>query len=233
MMRGKAWVSSEIERWIVRLLPLVIGRSLKSGLHGVYRRGAWDALPETGAMLALNHHSWWDAYLCWLIRAHAPAQTSGIMTTEQLERFPFFRRVGVISDKNVREALRRLARGDTFLIFPEGSLQQAGHVGEVKRGVAFLARRSGVPVYPVACRVVLRGAQRPEAFLVLGEPLERALDDAALLETLKANLDALLLELDAQVAATPPETPLTGFEPLLSGALDFNKRMGRLRHFWS
>ena len=73
-----------------------------------------------------------------------------MMGAAQLERFSFFRRIGVISDTDVREALRRLERGDLLFIFPEGELSQAGGVKDLHRGVSFLAKRANVPIYPVA-----------------------------------------------------------------------------------
>lgn len=229
----KTFFTGEIERWIVRFLPLIIRRALKNGLHAVWQRGAWEALPSTGAVLAVNHHSWWDVYLCWLLRQKLSVRMSGIMRAEQLERFRFFRRVGVISDAEVREALRRLERGDLLFIFPEGSLKQAGGVSGLHRGVSFLASRAGVPVYPVAFRVTMRGAQYPEAFVVLGERHESRNDNAAFLTTLQASMNELLLQVDKQIAATPAEEPPAHFEAWLTGRESFSTRMAWVKRLWA
>ena len=153
------------------------------------------------------------------------------MRAAQLETFPFFRRLGAVSDREVREALRRLERGHLLFIFPEGTLRQAGEVGEMHRGVAFLARRARVPVYPLAIRVVLRGAQHPEAVLVLGERLEP--DTPELLEKVRLELNRRLRDIDADVAAAHPEQALPGYTPWLTGRQSFNERVERLKAFWT
>lgn len=52
--------------------------------------------------------------------------------------------------RSVRDGLKRLAEGRVLCIFPEGGLSNAGkrRVGAGKSGIALLALRSGVPVYP-------------------------------------------------------------------------------------
>jgi 1-acyl-sn-glycerol-3-phosphate acyltransferase len=50
----------------------------------------------------------------------------------------------------LKESLRRLKDGEMLLIFPEGTRTRNGGVGELKPGFLALARRSKVPVLPVA-----------------------------------------------------------------------------------
>lgn len=230
---AKEIFAREIETWIVRFLPFIIRRSLKRGLHAVWQSGRWNDLPTTGAVLAVNHHSWWDAYLCWLVQQELPIPVSGMMGAEQLERFRFFRRIGVISDSDVREALRRLERGDLLFIFPEGELRGAGGVKDLNRGVSFLARRAGVPTYPVAFRVVMRGAQYPEAFVVLGDRLEPKEDDQSTLASLENAMNTLLSELDQHIAATPPEEEPFGLDAWLKGKESVSTRMAWVRRLWA
>lgn len=48
-----------------------------------------------------------------------------------------------------REAIRRLKSGRLVGIFPEGGINPGHRLGEPNTGVAFLALKAGVPVYPV------------------------------------------------------------------------------------
>jgi len=221
----------ELNGWIARSLPFIVRRSLRQGLHAVWARGDWAALPKGGVILAANHHSWWDAYLAWLVMQRSNHEASGVMRGAQLETFPFFRLLGAISEREVREALRRLGRGHLLVIFPEGALRQAGAVGELHRGVTFLARRAKVPIFPLALRVVMRGAQQPEAVLVLGEKLE--LDTSELLNEVGLELNHLLRNIDRDVASAHPEEPLPGYTPWLAGRRSFNERVARLKDFWT
>lgn len=197
-------------------LPRLMRRSFRRGLHGVYARGAWDALPLGGALLALNHHTWWDLYLAWLIGQRLGRPLSGLILPETLRQFPFFRAVGAVPTTELREVLRRLSRGELVVVFPEGGLRAAGRVGVLEPGLEFLAQRAGVPVYPVAIRAVMRGAERPEVFLVLGRATEPA--------SVAAALTHLLAELEAELAVTDPERPLPDFVSWSGGAANTNER---------
>lgn len=224
--------TEEIERYIVLAMPFIIRRSLRRGLHGVYSRGRWDTLPESGYIIAANHHSWWDGYLAWLTQQRVAQPLGGMMGEAQLSRFRFFRRMGVLSPKEVREALRRLERGEVLFVFCEGKIRPAGEVREVEAGVAFLAQKANVPVYPLALRTAMRGAQHPEAFVVLGERLEPRADRATLSEALRGSLNTLLGEVEQTLQSIDPEAPPPGFEPWLTGPKSFHERIGWVARLW-
>ena len=50
----------------------------------------------------------------------------------------------------LKESLRRLKDGEMLLIFPEGTRTRDGEVGHLKPGFIALARRSKVPLLPIA-----------------------------------------------------------------------------------
>lgn len=197
-------------------LPYLMRRSLRRGLHGVYAKGEWDALPPGGVLLAANHHTWWDLYLSWLIGQRLNRPLGGLIQPETLRQFPFFRRVGAVPTTELRSVLRRLAHGELFIVFPEGELRPAGPVGALGPGLAFLAERARVPVYPVAIRAVMRGAERPEVFLALGGPVEPA--------EVAAALTALLGRLEADLQRADPEQPPAGFVRWSGGERSTNER---------
>lgn len=216
----RARLAALLTAFIALMLPWVMRRSLRRGLRGVYVRGAWDALPTDGVLFAANHHSWWDTYLLWLVGQRLKRPISGLMLTETLDRFPFFRAHGALPTTAVREALRRLERGELLLLFPEGGVRVAGGVERLEPGLEFLARRAGLPVHPVAFRVVLRGSQYPEAFLLLGEPVSPADVENA--------LNSLLRRLEANLTAADPEAPVLGYESWRTGALSLHERVAWL-----
>ena len=197
-------------------LPYLIRRSLRGGLHGVYAKGTWDELPPGGVLLAANHHTWWDLYLAWFIGQRLKRPLNGLILPETLRQFPFFRSIGAVPTTELREVLRRLGRGELVVVFPEGELRPAGPVGALEPGLTFLAGRARVPVYPVAIRAVMRGAERPEVFLALGSPVEPAGVAAALTE--------LLAGLEADLQRADPEGPLPGFVRWSGGERSTNER---------
>jgi 1-acyl-sn-glycerol-3-phosphate acyltransferase len=78
----------------------------------------------------------------------------------------------------LREMLARLNAGKKVLIFPEGTRTSDGEVGEIKMGFAPIARRSRVPLVPIAIvgaySILPRGAKLPSRSrlaVVIGKPL--------------------------------------------------------------
>ena len=220
-----------VERRIAFVLPIIFNRTLHKGLHRIWLRGDFTSLPETPFILAANHSSWWDAYLVHYIRERLPLPLNTVVKEETLETFPFFRRVGAVADSEPRTLLRRLRDGEAAFIFPEGDMQPAGQLAELKAGLGFFAERANVKIYPVAFRVVLRGAQKPEAFVILGEPISGD-TQAALMMRFKTELNKLLADLDAQLATLHPEAEPEGFVLGSSRPKRFDERMSRLRRLW-
>ena len=221
-----------LDQGISSFMPFIILRSLRTGLHAIWAKGNWDALPGTGFVIAANHHSWWDVYLVFLLAKQLNRNLSAMMDDEQLATFRFFRNLGGVGRKEVREAIRRLKRGNMFVILPEGNLQQNGEVKALKKGVMFLAKASKTDIYPLAVRVVMRGAQHPEAFFLLGEKLELSGDETEDLRVLKDALNDLLQDIDETLETTNPEEQPIGFERWLSGRASVSERTDWLKRLW-
>ncbi len=52
--------------------------------------------------------------------------------------------------EGLKETLKRLKRGEIVLLFPEGTRTPDGEVHRIKPGFCAVARRSGLPLFPVA-----------------------------------------------------------------------------------
>ncbi|WP_233554814.1 lysophospholipid acyltransferase family protein [Deinococcus cavernae] len=192
--------------WVAPLLRRAIRTDVHGQLAGVWVRGP---LPTGAAVLAPNHHSWWDGYLLAVLAWSLGQPFTLMMTPRQLRRFPFLRRIGAVDTGQTRELLRAVRAGGWAVIFPEAALQSAGPVRALHPGAAWLARASGAPLVPVALRVVLRGAQWPEAFVRFGPPCAP--------DHLHAVLTELLAALDADLLASDPDQPPAGYLKWLSG----------------
>ncbi len=168
------------------------------------------------------HRNWIDAFL--LIVAMPPQPRLTFLASEAADDIWWrglivkltggFEPVSTTSTLN-REALaaaeRVLARGDRLGIFPEGwdHLDAAQReIGELRRGVAFIAQQSGRRVLPVA----LAGSKplwRGKTLRIqIGAPLDppppsaRRVEQEAWSENLHATLQALL-------PPEPPEIPVS------------------------
>lgn len=168
------------------------------------------------------HRNWIDGFL--LIAALPPEPRLTFLASETADDL-WWRRIVVMAVGGFepvsttstlnREALtaaeRVLARGDRLGIFPEGwdHLDAAQReIGELRRGVAFIAQQSGRRVLPVA----LAGSKplwRGKTLRIqIGAPLDpptpsdRRATQEAWSETLRATLQALL-------PPEPPEIPVS------------------------
>lgn len=221
-------VATAFEGLVAAFVPGRIDRSLRRGLAGVW--GCFEAPPpEGGAVVVANHHAWWDAYLAWAFAVRHGRPSGAIMDDAQLARFRFFRRLGAVPASRPRAAARRAAAGAWLVVFPEGRLRPPGPLGPTRPGAAAVARWAGVPMWPVAFRAVVRGAERPEVYVRAGAPLPAG----ASAEEAVAALAAVLARVDADVAAaTDPEAPLPGYDLWWPGTSSTHQRAAWVARLW-
>lgn len=111
--------------------------------------------PQGGALVVANHVSGLDPLL---LMAASPRPLRFLIAREQYHRFGFkwlFRAIGCIPvdrgkrpEKALREALLALEAGEVVALFPQGGFHlDTDPPRPLKKGVAWLALRSKVPIY--------------------------------------------------------------------------------------
>jgi 1-acyl-sn-glycerol-3-phosphate acyltransferase len=126
-------------------------------------------LPETGpAILVCNHTSGIDPFL---IQSVCPRVVTWMMAKEFYDIGVFtwaFKLIGAIpvtrsgrDSAATRAAIRALKDGQVLGIFPEGRIENARELLSFQTGVALMAIRTDVPVYPA----YLDGEQRNKDML--------------------------------------------------------------------
>jgi len=122
------------------------------------RIGREHVPPDAPAILAANHRSFLDPFI---IATLVRRPLYYVAKRELFERHPlqawFLSALGAFPvDRGhgdadmVATAKAILARGDSVLIFPEGTRVRPGPLGAPRRGVGRLALEAGVPVVPVS-----------------------------------------------------------------------------------
>ncbi|PID98301.1 MAG: 1-acyl-sn-glycerol-3-phosphate acyltransferase [Actinobacteria bacterium] len=156
-------------------------------------RGAENIPAEGPAILASNHNAVWDSIFLPLMidrevifmgKADYFTGTGakGWATKNFMKAvgtIPVDRSGGRASEAALKAGLDRLASGELFGIYPEGTRSPDGRLYRGKTGVARLALLSGAPVIPVAM-IGMHHAQpigqkvpsRTDIGIVLGEPLD-------------------------------------------------------------
>lgn len=192
--------------------------------------------PAGGPSIALvNHSAWWDPIVA-LFLSHDLFRRDGygIMEGAQLERYPFFRRVGCFgATTSSLEDARALATfavnllkapTRTLWIFPQGALLPARTTLRFRTGAARIALSTPSAVVPVAVRYEPGREQRPELLVRVGVPVAPGGSGAAeLTRTFEAAVARELARLDDDVA----RDDLAAYTVVLSNDRSLSRLYGR------
>lgn len=177
--------SPAFNRWFSRHAEQRI-RAHFSAVRLAGRHHLADALATGPVLVVSNHCSWWDPlWLLALSNRIVVADAYAMMDAKNLERLPFFAKVGAFGvdrarpddgARSVRYAARLLdAPGKVLFVFPQGeerasTLRPLGFLGG-SAAIARVARRAAV--VPMAVRYEHGGEPRPVLYASLGVPLAR------------------------------------------------------------
>jgi len=161
---------SDEERPSIRFLHRLVNLYI-SGYHKVDVIGPCQ-LPEKGpAILVCNHVSSLDPMLlqwaCSRLIVWMMAREYYVSGTRWL--FDIIRIIPVERSRRdvaaTRAAMRALEEGHVLGIFPEGRLAEDRKIGPFQTGVAMMALKTGVGVYPASVEGTMRDRGMLEAFL--------------------------------------------------------------------
>jgi 1-acyl-sn-glycerol-3-phosphate acyltransferase len=113
---------------------------------------------------------------------------------------------------SVEKATASLRRGQSFLIYPEGTRSPDGRLQDFKKGAVVMAIKAGVPIAPVACSGAHRVMRKRSLKIYPGEILVEFLDPIDSSKYSFDERDALNDRVhDAMAAGLPPEQRPIGF----------------------
>lgn len=129
-----------------------------------------EYVPEKGpVILAANHVSRYDSIILGSIfkrNIHFMAKQE--LFRNRLSNWLFRNLYAIPVDRNqhmqirpIRRSLYVIRNGEVFGIFPEGQRCRDGQKVQPKKGVAFLAYKSGAPVLPIALVGIRPGLRQP------------------------------------------------------------------------
>lgn len=168
---------------------------LRFKVRAVYPQGPLRRRPGEALILAPTHEHLLDPWLAVIAfdystwRSLAPVRILGTQDwTGLLARVApllrgLYRLYGVTMlpprsrhasrEEKLRGLVAALERGDAVAIFPEGHVREPGEppVRPFEPGVAFLHRRSGAPVVPIAIHLVKPERGRQRFTLIVGAPV--------------------------------------------------------------
>jgi len=199
--------------------------TVRGGLAGVWVRGR---LPSGSVVWAANHHSWWDPFIGGALLSAAGHRMVLLADVGNVSRYQFARRIGVVGTDELRTALTAVRGGAALVVYPEGVLLPAGPPGPLANGAAWLAARAPARLCSAAVRVLMRGRQHPEAYVMFSEvdasgPLPEV--TGRLRERLRADLD----HMDRLNACADSREPLPGFTRAVRGRRSWDERVDAAR----
>lgn len=209
-MEWREWLQTTGRRLFYRWLRLM-SRIIATVFFGFRTEGRHHLDFDGGAMLLSTHQSVMDPVLIGLI-ANRRLNYLARKTLFKNAAFAFLIRVldAIEIDRDrgglsgLKEMLKRLKREEAVLMFPEGTRSIDGEVGVLKPGFIPIARRSEVPLVPIAIvgayDCLPRGSRLPTCrpiSVVVGEPLRKevyqSMSDRELLTAMQSKLEVLNL----------------------------------------
>ncbi len=186
-----------------------LARMIASLLFSYRTEGRHHLNVPSGAMLLSTHQSMMDPVfvglasnrrLNYLARKTLFKNSAFAFLIKTLDAIEIDRDRGGLS--GLKEMLKRLQRGELVLMFPEGTRTLDGKIGTIKPGFLPIARRSEVPLIPIAIVGAFECLPRGSAFprrhpvsVVVGKPLlfeeYSSLEDDQLVHLIRERLDQL------------------------------------------
>ena len=121
-----------------------------------------------------------------------------------------FRRESAI--ESLEKATEAIKKGQSFLIYPEGTRSPDGRLQEFKKGTAVMAIKAGVPLVPVACSNAHRIMKKRSLKIYPGEIVVEFLPPIDSTQYAPEKRDELNQQLHDELAAgLPPDQRPVGF----------------------
>ncbi len=199
--------------------------TVRGGLAGVWVRGR---LPAGPVVWAANHHSWWDPFIAGELLTGAGRRMAVLADPATVDRYRFARHISMVGTGELRTALAALRSGAVLVIYPEGRLLPAGPPDPLAPGAAWAAARAPARLCSVAVRVLMRGSQYPEAYVVLST-VDAGGPAREVTERLHNRLHEDLADLDRLNRRAQPRHPLPGFYHVVHGRRSWDQRVDTAR----
>ena len=164
-------------RWFYAVIRFIVGIPFRIVFNIKYE--GTENLPQHGSVIiAGNHRTWFDPIIIalkvkYISSYMAKAELFDIVPLGIMIRavhgFPTRRNSADVSA--LGRAERYIRNGYNLTIFPEGTRSKDGKIGRAKSGVAYIASKCGVPVYPVGISYKGHLCFRRKITVRFGKPL--------------------------------------------------------------
>jgi 1-acyl-sn-glycerol-3-phosphate acyltransferase len=181
----------------------------KRRFKNVWLKQEYEPCSECKTLYFLNHHSWWDGLIPFLLnefRFHQQARA--IMEDKQMQKYSLFQKIGAFSINrdnpqkiitSLRYAVKSFQRDHSSLfIYPEGTITPASSKMNFEGGLAWLHNKlENVDFVPIGIYMHTIRHDKPELHLHVGRPLrvDNALSKDEKTRLFEQTLDQILDDL--------------------------------------
>lgn len=151
----------------------------------IHIQNDYNPMPGQKTIYYLNHSSWWDGLIPFLLNQKKFRQNAwAMMEDKQLHRYPFFRRLGVFSInlsstrpsmQSMRYAVESMQRPNASLyIYPQGKIVPFTTENlNFKKGIGWLAKKTpDADIVPVAIYIHTKESDKPRLEILVGKKAE-------------------------------------------------------------
>jgi len=219
-------MGEQVEGIVGRMVDGMIRRSVRRTFRNVYWIPPARPVPEP-AIYVPNHHGWHDGYVMYLAMSELGLKHRFHDWIQEYDAFPLFGKIGGMpfpaNDSarraaTIKQTVRYLREGRSMMLFAESVLHRPPELRPFGKSLDLLAGKApDAKVIPVAIRYELSMHERPECYLLFGDPVPAGPDLAQ-----RTRLEVWRqLDRIAYVLKTDPEA----FQVVFRGTLDVNERM--------
>ncbi|MCW9707408.1 lysophospholipid acyltransferase family protein [Fodinibius salsisoli] len=204
-----AFIPADESPWFIKCFRIYTWLLFKRRFSNVWLIQDYHPERTSRTIYYLNHHSWWDGLIPFLLnefRFHQQARA--MMEDKQMQRYPFFRKIGAFSIsredpkssiRSLRYAVKSLLRPSASLyIYPEGKITPPGSNLIFKNGLSWLGKQvSDIDIVPIGIYMHTIRSDKPELHLSVGSPVpvEPKLSNEERSRLFEQKLEAILSDL--------------------------------------
>lgn len=190
MMASRPFIPARPNRLVINFFTYFTRFLAGRQFHRVYYEDDYQSRrPEKATLYFGNHNAWWDALTPLLLNKYVlHQQPRAVMEWQQVQDYPFFRRIGCFSidRSDPRSALKSLQYGIEWLngtpgaslyLYPEGRItnpQQPAPAYETGIGWMHSRLESQVDLVPLIQHTHLMHHAKPSLFLRVGPAVNRS-----------------------------------------------------------
>jgi len=179
------FIPAKESTWFIRIFDLYVRNLFWRRFQNIWVQQSYHPTPQSKTIYYLNHASWWDGLIPFLLNQKVMKQKArAMMEDKQMIQHKFFRKIGAFSVNlksskslitSLRYAVQSMDRPQSSLyIFPEGEIMHfSTDKPSFKKGLAWIAERCpDADIVPIGIYIHTSKYDKPELFIKIGDPVK-------------------------------------------------------------